>query len=162
MATVLETCKALPQQRFAAGEVVMAEGVSDGILYVLVEGAVEILKGDVQINTVADPGAFFGEVSVLLGLPHMATVKALQPSVFYVARDPAAFLHANPEVALAVAALLAKRLHYVTTYLVDMKRQFESHENHLSLVDEVLEALVHHQDPPVEPGSDRHPDPTVD
>ena len=162
MATVLEICKALPLRTFTAGETVMAEGVTDGVLYVLVEGAVEIVKGDVQINTVADPGAFFGEVSVLLGLPHMATVKALRQSVFHVAADPAGFLRSNPEIALAVAALLAKRLHFVTTYLTDLKRQFESHEGHLALVDEVLESLVHHQEPQAEPGSDRHPDPTVD
>jgi CRP/FNR family cyclic AMP-dependent transcriptional regulator len=162
MATVLEICKTLPQRIFDSGQVVMAEGVTDGVLYVLVEGAVEILKGDVQINTVADPGAFFGEVSVLLGLPHMATVKTLQRSIFYVADDPAAFFRSNPEIALAVAALLAKRLHFVTTYLIDLKRQFESHGSHLALVDEVLEALVHHQEPQAEPGSDRYPDPTVD
>jgi CRP-like cAMP-binding protein len=162
MATVLEICKGLALRSFAAGETVMAEGATDGVLYVLVEGAVEIVKGDVQINTVAEPGAIFGEVSVLLGLPHMATVKALQASVFHVAGDASEFLRSNPEVALAVATLLAKRLHIVTTYLIDLKRQFETHEGHLSLVDEVLESLVHHQEPHTEPGSDRHPDPTVE
>jgi CRP-like cAMP-binding protein len=111
---------------------------------------------------VSEPGAIFGEVSVLLGLPHMATVKALRPSVFRVAAEPTEFLRSNPDIALAVAALLAKRLHILTTYLVDLKRQFESHENHLALVDEVLESLVHHQEPQAEPGSDRRPDPTVE
>jgi CRP-like cAMP-binding protein len=162
MATVLEICKALPLRSIAVGETLMAEGATDGVLYVLVEGAVEIVKGDVQINTVTDPGAIFGEVSVLLGIPHMATVKALEPSVVHVASDPVEFLRSNPEIALAVAALLAKRLHFVTTYLIDLKRQFETHEGHLSMVDEVLESLVHHQEPQTEPGSDRHPDPTVD
>jgi CRP-like cAMP-binding protein len=132
------------------------------VIYVLVDGSVEIVKADVQINTVADPGAIFGEVSVLLGLPHMATVKTLAPSVFHVTSDPSEFLRANPDIALAVAALLAKRLHIVTTYLVDLKRQFETDAGHLALVDEVLESLVHHQEPETEPGSDRHPDPTVD
>jgi len=162
MATVIEICKPLPLRTVAAGEVVLAEGATDSVLYVLVDGAVEILKGDVQINTVDDPGAFFGEVSALLGLPHMATVKALRDSTFRVADDAAAFLRTNPEIALAVAALLAKRLHHVTTYLIDLKRQFESHDSHLGLVDEVLEGLVHHQEPAAEPGSDRYPDPTVE
>ena len=162
MATVLEICKSLTLRSFAAGETVMTEGATDSLLYILVEGAVEIVKSDVQINTVAEPGAIFGEVSVLLGLPHMATVRTLRPSVFRVAGDPTEFLRSNPEIALAVAALLARRLHTVTTYLIDLKRQFASHENHLSLVDEVLESLVHHQEPQAEPGSDRHPDPSVD
>jgi len=162
MATVLEICKSLPLRSIAAGETVLTDGATDSLLYILVEGAVEIVKGDVQINTVSEPGAIFGEVSVLLGLPHMATVKALRPSVFRVAAEPTEFLRSNPDIALAVAALLAKRLHILTTYLVDLKRQFESHENHLALVDEVLESLVHHQEPQAEPGSDRHPDPTVE
>jgi len=162
MATVLENCKSLPLRTFAAGEVVLAEAGTDAVLYVLVDGAVEILKGDVQINTVADPGAFFGEVSALLGLPHMATVKTLRKSVFHVATDSLGFLRSNPDIALAVAGLLAKRLHHVTTYLIDLKRQFESHESHLGLVDEVLEGLVHHQDAPAEPGSERYPDTKVD
>ena len=162
MATVLEICKSLPLRSIAAGETVLTDGATDSLLYIMVEGAVEIVKGDVQINTVSEPGAIFGEVSVLLGLPHMATVKALRPSVFRVAAEPTEFLRSNPDIALAVAALLAKRLHILTTYLVDLKRQFESHENHLALVDEVLESLVHHQEPQAEPGSDRHPDPTVE
>lgn len=162
MSTVLETCRGLPLRDYGAGETVLAEGGTDRVIYVLVEGTVEIVKGDVQINTVADPGAIFGEVSVLLDIPHMATVKTLTPSVFHVASDPKQFLHAQPEIALAVAALLAKRLHIVTGYLVDLKRQFEGHDSHLSLVDEVLESLVHHQEPETEPGSDRHPDTTLD
>jgi CRP/FNR family transcriptional regulator, cyclic AMP receptor protein len=162
MPTVLELCESLPLRSFAAGETVMAEGATDSLLYILVEGAVEIVKSDVQINTVAEPGAFFGEVSVLLGMPHMATVRALRPCAFRVADDPPAFFRTNPPIALAVAAVLARRLHTVTTYLIDLKRQFESHDSHLSLVDEVLESLIHHQEPQAEPGSDRHPDPTVE
>ena len=141
MATVLEICKSLPLRSVAAGETVMTDGATDSLLYILVEGAVEIVKGDVQINTVSEPGAFFGEVSVLLGLPHMATVQgaagrrsSTSPPIRL------AFLRSNPEIALAVAALLARRLHSLTTYLVDLKRQFEGHDDHLSMVDEVLES----------------------
>jgi CRP-like cAMP-binding protein len=162
MATVLEICQGLPKRQYAAGEAVLTEGGTDSIIYVLVDGSVEIVKGDVQVNTVSDPGAIFGEVSVLLGLPHMATVKTLTPAVFHVVDNPNAFMRNNPDIALAVAALLAKRLHIVTSYLVDLKQQFEHHADHLSLVDEVLEALVHHQEPHTEAGSDRYPDTTVE
>jgi CRP-like cAMP-binding protein len=162
MTTVLGICAPLPRRRFAAGETVLAEGGTDRVIYVLAEGAVEILKGDVQITTVTEPGSIFGEVSVLLDMPHMATVKTTAPSVFHVAGDPEAFLRSHPEIALAVAALLARRLHSVTTYLVDLKRQFEDQAGHLGLVDEVLEALVHDQEPQTEAGSDRHPDTTVE
>ena len=146
MRTVLDCCRGLPEQTFAAGQRILEEGKRVGMMYILAEGAVEILKDDFQINTLSEPGSIFGEVSVLLDVPHMATVKTTQPSRFYVTDDPRAFLEANPTVMFHVARLLAKRLRNVTSYLVDLKQQFESHEDHLGMVDEVLESLVHHQD----------------
>jgi hypothetical protein len=55
------------------------------------------------------------------------------------------FLEVRPELAFHIAKLLGQRLRLVTTYLVDLKKQFEQHEDHLGMVDEVLESLVHHQ-----------------
>jgi CRP-like cAMP-binding protein len=103
-------------------------------------------------------------MSVLLRIPHTATVRALEPSTLYVADDPQGFLHANPETAFELARLLARRLHFVNGYLVDLKRQFEDHGNHLAMVDEVLESLVHHQGREVAGGSTRcpEPDPTTE
>jgi CRP-like cAMP-binding protein len=159
---ILDLCKDLPERAFRKGEVLLEEGKRAGVLYILVSGAIEVVKGDVQINTVSDPGAFFGEMSVLLDAPHMATVRALEDSTFFVAEDPVAFLRSNPEIAMELSRLLARRLHYVTSYLVDLKRQFEGSGDHLEIVDEVLEGLVHHQEPEATPGSDRYPDPTVE
>jgi len=146
MRSMIDFCKGLPEETFAAGACLLEEGHKSGVLYILAEGSVEVLKGDFQINTVAEPGALFGEVSALLGLPHMATVKALEPSRFFVVRDPDTFLRSHPDIALGLSKLLARRLHYVTTYLVDLKNQFESRDDHLGMVDEVLESLVHHQE----------------
>jgi CRP-like cAMP-binding protein len=141
----------------------MTEGTTPaGVLYVLLSGSVEVVKGEVQITTVAEPGAFLGEMSVLLGTPHTATVRALEPSSFHVVDDPLGFLQAHPAGAFELARLLARRLHFVNSYLVDLKRQFSDHGNHLSMVDEVLETLVHHHEPAAEAGSDRCPDPTVE
>ena len=162
MNDVIERCAALPQREFRAGEPILEEGTRSGVLYILASGSVEILKGDLQVATVDTPGAFFGEVSALLDLPHMATVRALSDAKLFVAADSLTFLESNKEIALSLARLLAKRLHSVTTYLVDLKRQFEGHESHLSIVDDVLETLVHHQGAESEPGSDRYPDPKVE
>jgi CRP-like cAMP-binding protein len=162
MHEILQVCQGcLPERTFGAGEVIIAEGTPAGMLFILAEGAVEVLKGDVQVNTVEDPGAVFGEISVLLETTHTATVKTTAPSRFYVVDKPSDFLHATPGVALGVARLLAKRLYAMTTYLADLKRQFEDHGNHLGMVDEVLDALSHAQHPTHTPGSDREPDPDV-
>jgi CRP/FNR family cyclic AMP-dependent transcriptional regulator len=162
MSIVLRACQGLPRQTFAAGETVVAEGSPAGVLHVLASGSVEVVKGDVQITTVTEPGAFFGEMSVLLSAPHTATVRALEPSTFHVVDDPLGFLERHPECTLELARLLARRLHFVNSYLVDLKRQFEGSGDHLSMVDEVLETLVHHQEPAAAAGSERCPDPTVE
>ena len=159
MTAVLDLCRALPLRSFAAGEVVLAEGTRSGVLYVLASGEIEVLKLGVQINTLSEPGAFFGEVAALLDEPHTATVRALTPATFHVASDPLAFLRSRPEIALELSRLLARRLHFVTTYLVDLKTQFAESGNHLAIVDEVLDSLVHHQEPEASPGSDRCPEP---
>jgi CRP-like cAMP-binding protein len=145
MPPILPACRHLPTLAFDAGEIVIAEGTPSGELFILATGAAEVVKGDVQIVTVTEPGALFGEMSILLETPHTATVRALEPSTFYVAADPLGFLHANPEIAFELSRLLARRLNFVNGYLVDLKRQFEGSGDHLAMVDEVLESLVHHQ-----------------
>jgi CRP/FNR family cyclic AMP-dependent transcriptional regulator len=161
MATILELCGSLEPTTFAPGETLLSEGASTGLLFVLIDGEVEILKGTLQIDTVAEPGAVFGEISALLHVPHMASVRAVGATRAYRVENAVQFLEQNPGVALEVARLLAQRLSSVTSYLADLRRQFESYRGHLGLVDEVLEALVHQQRRPFTPGSDRLPDPTL-
>lgn len=158
MPSILPLCQALPIATFAPGDILLAEGQRSGRLFVLIEGEVEILKGGFEINTVAEPGAIFGEISVLMDLPHMATVRALTPCRAHVVKGGEAFLKSNPEITYELSKLLAQRLHGVTTYLIDLKRQFENEANHLNMVDDVLEALVHQQRQSFTPGSDRDPD----
>ncbi len=162
MALARDPYEHLPQKTFAGGEDVLAEGAHAGVLYILASGSVEIVKAEVQITTVAEPGSIFGEVSILLAAPHMASVRTLEASTFHIATDPLAFLRSHPAVALELARLLARRLHSVTSYLVDLKRQFADSGDHLSMVDEVLESLVHHQEAEATTGSDRHPDTKLD
>lgn len=158
MSAIADLCQDLPVASFEAGAVLLEEGLATGRLYVLIDGAVEIMKGDFQINTVADRGAIFGDMSALLGIPHMATVRAIAPSRVHVIEGGAAFLQSHKEIAFHLATLLAQRLHGVTTYLVDLKHQFEDHENHLGMVDDILETLLHEQRREFTPGSDRDPD----
>ena len=161
MNSILSVCEGLPEASFEAGNVLLAEGGRTGILYVLIDGDVEILKGDFQVDTVSEGGAIFGEVSALLDIPHMATVRALTPLRAYRVEGAADFLNSHPTIALEVARLLAQRLNGVTNYLMDLKHQFEDQENHLGMVDEVLETLVHQQRSSFIPGSERDPDPSI-
>ena len=123
MANPLDHCGGLPERTFEAGEVLIHEG-APGPLFVLAEGAVEILKGDLRIAIVDRPGSIFGEISVLLDVPPTATVRALERTRTFVAAEGSAFL-SRPELALTIARMLAQRLTSVTNDLAAVKRQLD-------------------------------------
>src|SRR6516165_11881185 len=75
----------LPLVTYRPGENVIADGSRTGRLLILRKGTVAIVKGDTEIAKVAEPGAMFGELSVLLDQPHTADVRALETSQFHVA-----------------------------------------------------------------------------
>ena len=80
------------ERQVAAGTIIVAEGGTTGHLYVLMQGKLEVLKGEMVVATVTEPGAVLGEMSVLLGQPHTATVRACSNSVVYEFEDAASFL----------------------------------------------------------------------
>lgn len=161
MRGVLSLCDGLPERRFEASEVLLVEGGQDNKLYILIDGEVEVLKGDTQVNIQGDAGAIFGELAILLNVPHTATVRAVIPSRVYVIEDAGAFFCAHPDFAFLLAKLLAKKLNSITTYLVDLKNQFQDQQGHLGMVDEVLESLLTQQVEEHTPGSDRYPDAAI-
>jgi CRP-like cAMP-binding protein len=125
---------------------------------VLLSGKLEVRKGSTRVNTIEKPGAIVGEVSLLLGTRHGATIKALEPTRARFAADGHALLLEDPEVTRLLAVGLADRLNYVTGYLADLKFQYGDTPG-LSMVDTVLTRLAHHQDAPARSGSARDPDP---
>jgi CRP/FNR family cyclic AMP-dependent transcriptional regulator len=149
MASILELIQGGELRHFDAGQMVIEQGGKTGLLFFLVEGAVEVLKDRVTVAKSSQPGAVFGELSALLGGNHTATVRALQPCEFHVVQNPREFLELSPLVCLHVCELIARRLDALNKYLVDVKRQYEGHE-HLGMVDNVLETLMH-----------RHPIPRI-
>jgi CRP-like cAMP-binding protein len=145
MNSALQACEGLPVHSFEAGTTLIREGDAQGRLLVLREGEVVVLKGDVPVATVRTPGAMFGEMSVLLDRPTSATVVARSTVLVHVIEDPAAFMGSSSAVALHTARMLAQRLHDATTYLADLKRQFESEQGHLGMVDRILGSLLNQQ-----------------
>jgi CRP-like cAMP-binding protein len=100
-------------------------------------------------------------MSVLLNRPHTATVRSTSPVGVFVFDDAASFLKSHPEIAFFLGKLLAERLNAATTYLVDLKRQFEGHGNHFGMVGEILETLIHQQHEDFMPGPEHEADPRL-
>jgi CRP/FNR family cyclic AMP-dependent transcriptional regulator len=127
MREILEYCVGGSRQDVAAGSVVVQEGGRTGHLYVLIEGRLEVIKGDTVVASITEPGAVLGEMSVLLDQPHTATVRAASDSVICEIGDAASFLRQQPGVALLLCRMLAQRLNAANTYLADLKRQYAGH-----------------------------------
>jgi CRP/FNR family cyclic AMP-dependent transcriptional regulator len=117
----------LPLVTYRAGESVLTAGSTTGRLLILKEGAVEVVREGTQMAEVAEPGAVFGELSVLLDQPHTADVRALEASQFHVA-DAAAMLRVDPIALLYVATVLAQRLDSANRGLLELKRQVQAGE----------------------------------
>jgi CRP/FNR family cyclic AMP-dependent transcriptional regulator len=148
----------LPEIELAPGEVVVREGGTSSSLWILVSGALRVRKGDVVVNTIDHPGAVIGEMSLLLGTRHSATVEATQPTRLRFAANGNALLDGDPAFARLVATGLAERLSYVTTYLADLAHQYGDAPG-LSMVATVLSQLEQRTAPKAVPGSVRDPDP---
>ena len=161
MRDILEYCIGGTRRNVAAGTEVLHEGGRTGHLYVLIEGRLDVVKGDTVVATLTEPGAVLGEMSVLLDQPHTATVRAAQDSVIYEIDDAASFLRQQPAVALVIARMLAQRLNVANTYLADLKRQYAGHGNHLAMVGDVLQSMINLPPSQVSPGSDRQSDPRI-
>lgn len=142
MADILEYCEGLQKVTFKPGSVMLPEGERFGKLYVLVEGQVDVIRERTQVTHVDEPGSIFGEMAVLLDMPHSATVKALSAVTAYEIPDALTFLETRPEFALHIATMLARRLYYTTSYLVDLQQQAAGKRQDLDIVDQILASLV--------------------
>ena len=161
MRAILDHCIGGTRREAPAGTLVLHEGSKTGHLFILLEGRLEVVKGDAVVAVLTEPGAVLGEMSVLLDQPHTATVCAASDSVIYEFDDAAAFLRLQPDVSLLIARLLAQRLNVATTYLADLMHQYAGHDNHLSMVGELLQSMINLPPSQVSPGSDRQSDPRI-
>lgn len=146
MSDILDYCKGLKTQTFPSGKVMLPEGERLGKLLVLVEGQVEVIRERTQVTHIDEPGSIFGEMAVLLDMPHSATVKALSDVVVYEIPDALTFLDGHPEFSLHIATMLARRLYYTTSYLVDLQQQAAGKRQDLDLVDQILASLAENTD----------------
>jgi CRP/FNR family cyclic AMP-dependent transcriptional regulator len=161
MRAVLDYCTGGVERKVPEGTLVIHEGGKTGHLFVLLQGKLEVIKGDSIVAVLTEPGAMLGEMSVLLDQPHTATVRAAADSTIYEFSDGASCLREQPVLALLIARLLAQRLNVANTYLADLKRQYGGHGNHLEMVGDILQSMINLPPSQVSPGSDRQSDPRM-
>ncbi len=159
MQELLALVTAAPRRTFAADEVVLTDGERVDSLLVLLDGSLRIDKAGTTVATVTERGACVGEMSLLLGVPATADVIAIAPSVVGVLDDARALLDTEPALALALARLLAGRVQVMTSYLVDLRRQYADQGGGLGMIDVVLDTLARDPGARRQLGSERDPEP---
>lgn len=108
LATVAEIAE---EQPFAAGEAVFAEGEPGDALYLVIEGAVRVHKGD-RLLAVLGVRDVFGEMAVLDAEPRSASATVVKDAVLLkIGRDDFRdILRERPEIGIGVIQVLSRRL----------------------------------------------------
>lgn len=94
---------------YEKGVVLLRQGYSDHDVYILEWGAVEVVKDDVQLALITQPGSIFGDLSALLEIAHTATVRVTERSGFRVIPQAHIAFRSSPRLALFIAQQLARR-----------------------------------------------------
>ena len=127
LAQVILPLENLPVETFEPGVRLLQEGTISNRILILKEGALEISQGGVRLDEVDEPGAIFGELSVLLRRPHTADVRTLRRSTVHVA-DATTFFQKYPDVTLHLATGLARRLEGSNARLLDSRKRLRGEE----------------------------------
>jgi len=127
MASLVHLAAQMPTRVLHPGDLLVAEGDTGGDLHVLIEGTLVVERDGVVLSTLSNPGTLIGEMSVLLGKPISADVKAQSVSRVRSIPNAAEELRRDAELALRVAATVATRLDTTSALLVDLSREHAGH-----------------------------------
>ncbi|MGA7902964.1 MAG: ATP-binding protein [Terrimicrobiaceae bacterium] len=112
---------------FARGEIVLREGDQSNFFYVMLQGELRVTKffGEQEIFLATGaPGRFFGEIQILLDVPHSVLIRVVANSRLF--RLPrAAFwdlLRTSPAVAREIMRTLATRLRNMEGYTQEREK----------------------------------------
>jgi CRP-like cAMP-binding protein len=114
------------ERTFEAGETIFREGEKGEAMFVLLEGAVELLvkveKGEAVIKTVDTPNDFFGEMALIDDAPRSASARALRRARLLVVDGPSfeSMILQNGRFALKIIKVLSERIRRSNDQLSDL------------------------------------------
>lgn len=141
--------KKLTPKTFAAGEAIFAQGDEGDAMYLIQEGAVDIVAGSgSQRVTLAAlfGGQYFGEMSLLDGAPRSAGALASRPThVLALDRDDfVEFVKRRPEAALSIMHEIGERMRATNELMTRTvsRNVVEEAEENISLGDRVADKVA--------------------
>jgi CRP-like cAMP-binding protein len=142
MSSLAALAVSLPLETLAPGTHLTTEGTSSGQLYILESGTLTVQREGVTLATLDEPGAIVGEMAVLLGIPHSATVIARTEAKVRVVADALDTLSQHAEFALHLATIACARLNATSALLVELKSQAAGKAREQALMSRILMALA--------------------
>lgn len=142
MASLLTLVQAQPRRLLKAGDALITEGDDNGELYILERGRLTVERDGVVLATIIEPGAMIGEMSVLLGKSHTATVRAEVDTSVRVIENALTFLERTPIVAITVATLVCERLDATSALLVELRQKEGEKPNESGMLARIFSALT--------------------
>lgn len=142
MASLLTLTYSSPTLDVAKGEELVTQGTPGRDLYVLESGKFTVERDGVEIATIERSDSMIGEMSVLLGRPHSATVRADRDSKVRVIRDAMRILEKHPELALRIAQLQSQRLDATSALLVHLNHETVDKPSERSLIGRIFSTLM--------------------
>jgi CRP-like cAMP-binding protein len=141
MASLQALASSRPQRAIEPGEVLIAQGGQGGDLFILEQGELAVERDGVPVTTISAPNALVGEMSVLLGTPNSATVRAIGPVTVRTIENARSHLLQDPELTFLLASLVATRLDKTTALLVDLAKEHPGKAEQ-GLLSRILSALT--------------------
>lgn len=116
--------EALTERYFEPGQIILQEGAEGGDVHLIVEGRVEVVKGEGSDETMLaerGPGDLFGEMGLLERSPRFATIRALEPTrLLQLPEDSArALLAEQPLLLYRTVQVLSARLRESDLQMID-------------------------------------------
>ena len=130
---------------YEPGEIVMREGDRGDQLFIVVDGLLQIMRGEQMLSEVG-PGEHFGEMALIRSMPRSATVRAVDKSELLAIRRADFFAILRKEYELAVKLLwqflgvLADRLDQTSRDLSHAKEELAAEDISDAIADEDAEA----------------------
>ena len=141
--------KKLTPKTFAEGDAIFAQGDEGDTMYLIEEGAVDIVAGSGAQRVILASlfgGQYFGELSLLDGAPRSATAVASRPtSVLALEReDFADFVKRRPEAALSIMHEIGERMRATNELMTRTvsRNIVEEDEENISLGDRVADKVA--------------------
>ena len=118
--------------RYLPKEVIIEEGDSSNIIYILIRGQLGVYRNGTRIATIKEAGTIFGEMSSILGKQRTCTVSADSESDILVYRGGVeGILRRFPSITRKILRIMAERLYMLDGDYSELSRKFEMAQNEL-------------------------------